>query len=160
MRMVPNGHRLILGYYSVWIVVELIGEFQLKNSLSFNLTFAFQQRSRRESFESAFTSYGHMGSGNLIGDVGVREYGCQWKFMRRKYRMEYRNQVQKQMRKWNHREPMKRNENLRFSGTRRAFIEAKYVQKAFLRPLPSANQVRSNTRTIKRWAVYKKYLPR
>jgi hypothetical protein len=42
-----------------------------------------------------------------------------------------------------------------FSVTRRAFIEAKYVQKAFLRPLPSANQIRSSTRTIKRWTVMK-----
>ena len=42
-----------------------------------------------------------------------------------------------------------------FSVTRRAFIEAKYVQKAFVRPLPSANQVRSSTRTIKRWSVLK-----
>lgn len=42
-----------------------------------------------------------------------------------------------------------------FSVTRRAFIDAKYVQKAFLRPLPSANQVRSTTRTIKRWTVTK-----
>jgi hypothetical protein len=42
-----------------------------------------------------------------------------------------------------------------FSVARRAFIEAKYVQKAFVRPLPSANQVRSSTRTIKRWSVMK-----
>jgi len=44
---------------------------------------------------------------------------------------------------------------LSFSVTRRAFIEAKYVQKAFLRPLPSANQIRSSNRTIKRWCVTK-----
>lgn len=42
-----------------------------------------------------------------------------------------------------------------FSVIRRAFIEAKYVQKAFLRPLPLVNQMRSSTRTIKRWAVTK-----
>ncbi|CAF4793597.1 unnamed protein product [Rotaria sp. Silwood1] len=39
--------------------------------------------------------------------------------------------------------------------TRRSYIEAKYVQKAFLRPLPASNQMRSSTRTIKRWSVMK-----
>lgn len=38
-----------------------------------------------------------------------------------------------------------------FSVTRRAFIEAKYVQKLFLRSLPA----RSVARTIKRWTVTK-----
>ncbi|CAF0993892.1 unnamed protein product [Adineta ricciae] len=38
---------------------------------------------------------------------------------------------------------------------RRAFIEAKYVQKAFLRPLPTVNQVRASDRSIKRWTVRK-----
>ncbi len=42
-----------------------------------------------------------------------------------------------------------------FSVARRAFIEAKYVQKSFLRPLPSASQARSSTRSIKRWTVRK-----
>ncbi|CAF2729715.1 unnamed protein product [Rotaria sp. Silwood2] len=39
--------------------------------------------------------------------------------------------------------------------TRRSYIEAKYVQKAFLRSLPASNQMRSSTRTIKRWSVMK-----
>ncbi|CAF0801568.1 unnamed protein product [Adineta steineri] len=39
--------------------------------------------------------------------------------------------------------------------TRRAFIEAKYVQKAFLHPLPSAGQARASTRKIKRWIIKK-----
>ncbi|CAM4818481.1 unnamed protein product [Rotaria magnacalcarata] len=39
--------------------------------------------------------------------------------------------------------------------TRRSYIEAKYVQKTFLRPLPASNQIRSTTRTIKRWSVMK-----
>lgn len=39
------------------------------------------------------------------------------------------------------------------SVTRRAFIEAKYVQKAFLRPLPTINQMRSSSRTIRRWTI-------
>ncbi|CAF3410263.1 unnamed protein product [Rotaria socialis] len=39
--------------------------------------------------------------------------------------------------------------------TRRSYIEAKYVQKAFLRSLPASNQIRSTTRTIKRWSVMK-----
>ncbi|CAF0882214.1 unnamed protein product [Adineta steineri] len=38
---------------------------------------------------------------------------------------------------------------------RRAFIEAKYVQKAFLHPLPSASQARASTRKIKRWIIKK-----
>ncbi|CAF2460790.1 unnamed protein product [Rotaria sp. Silwood2] len=40
--------------------------------------------------------------------------------------------------------------------TRRAFIEAKYVQKAFLRSLPSASEMSSFTRSIKRWPIMKK----
>ncbi len=44
---------------------------------------------------------------------------------------------------------------LLFSITRRSYIEAKYVQKLFLRPLPAPNQMRSSTRTIKRWSVMK-----
>jgi hypothetical protein len=48
--------------------------------------------------------------------------------------------------------------DLYFSTTRRAFIEAKYVQKSFLRPLPSASQMRSSTRTIKRWSVMRSSL--
>ncbi|UJR37232.1 hypothetical protein I4U23_029941 [Adineta vaga] len=39
--------------------------------------------------------------------------------------------------------------------TRRAFIEAKYVQKAFLRPLPTAHQAHASDRSIKRWTVRK-----
>lgn len=42
-----------------------------------------------------------------------------------------------------------------YSLARRCFIEAKYVQKAFLRPLPASNQIRPSTRTIKRWSVMK-----
>ena len=40
-----------------------------------------------------------------------------------------------------------------FSVARRTFIEAKYVQKAFLRPLPSANEMESFSHTIKRSAM-------
>ena len=43
-----------------------------------------------------------------------------------------------------------------FSVTRRAFIEAKYVQKAFLKALPTASQMGSlSIRSIKRWSVTK-----
>ncbi|CAF0774316.1 unnamed protein product [Adineta steineri] len=38
---------------------------------------------------------------------------------------------------------------------RRSYIEAKYVQKVFLRPLPAPNQMRPATRNIKRWSVMK-----
>ncbi|CAF0914961.1 unnamed protein product [Rotaria sordida] len=39
--------------------------------------------------------------------------------------------------------------------TRRAFIEAKYVQKAFLRPLPAASEMRSFTRSLKQLPIMK-----
>ena len=42
-----------------------------------------------------------------------------------------------------------------FSITRRSFIEAKYVRKAFLRPFVSAQPIRTSTRAIKRWTVMK-----
>jgi hypothetical protein len=39
--------------------------------------------------------------------------------------------------------------------TRRSFIEAKYVRKAFLRPFVSTHPIRTSTRAIKRWTVMK-----
>ena len=43
-----------------------------------------------------------------------------------------------------------------FSSTkRRNYIEAKYVQKAFVRPLPSSNYLRPTTRSIRRWTIMK-----
>jgi hypothetical protein len=45
-----------------------------------------------------------------------------------------------------------------FRVTRRNYIEAKYVQKSFLRPLPPSNQMRSSTRTIRRWSIVKSSL--
>ena len=42
-----------------------------------------------------------------------------------------------------------------FSVIRRNYIEAKYVQKSFLRPLPAPSQMRSSTRTIRRWSIIK-----
>ena len=45
-----------------------------------------------------------------------------------------------------------------FSITRRNYIEAKYVQKSFLRPLPASNQIRSSARTIRRWSIIKNSL--
>ncbi len=41
---------------------------------------------------------------------------------------------------------------------RRNYIEAKYVQKSFLRPLPPTNPMRSSTRTIRRWCIIKNSL--
>lgn len=45
----------------------------------------------------------------------------------------------------------------RFSITRRQYIEAKYVQKSFLRPLVPPTQNRPSARSIKRWTVGKSH---
>lgn len=42
-----------------------------------------------------------------------------------------------------------------FRISRRSYIEAKYVQKLFLRPLPNSGPIRSSTRTIRRWSIVK-----
>lgn len=45
-----------------------------------------------------------------------------------------------------------------FRATRRSYIEAKYVQKVFLRPLPGSNPLRSSSRSIRRWSIVKQSL--
>lgn len=42
--------------------------------------------------------------------------------------------------------------------TRRNYIEAKYVQKLFLRPFPNSNPLRSSIRSIRRWSVVRNSL--
>ncbi|CAF4607922.1 unnamed protein product [Rotaria sp. Silwood1] len=67
----------------------------------------------------------------------------------------YEAQISNGMQKPNAETDAKICESVLFSVTRRAFIEAKYVQKAFLHPLPSTNEMPSFTRSIKRSHVMK-----